>query len=59
MAEAPYQLWQCMTCGEIYDEAAGLPGEGIAPGTRFADLPDDWICPACGTAKKDFRPYEG
>jgi rubredoxin len=58
MAEAPFRLWQCGTCGEIYDEEAGLAQEGIAPATRFEDLPEDWICPACGTSKTDFRPYE-
>ena len=43
--------WQCNTCSEIYDEALGLPEYGIAAGTRFEDLPDDWVCPACGTPK--------
>jgi rubredoxin len=58
MADAPFLKWQCMTCGEIYDEALGLPADGIAAGTRFADLPDDWICPACGTPKSDFTVCE-
>jgi rubredoxin len=53
-----FRKWQCRTCGEIYDEAAGLPYDGIPPGTRFEDLPDDWICPACGTPKADFTPCE-
>lgn len=57
MANA-YRKWQCRTCGEIYDEAAGLPFDGIPPGTRFEDLPDDWICPACGTPKADFSPCD-
>ncbi|MDD3444149.1 MAG: rubredoxin [Zavarzinia sp.] len=56
--EAPFQVWQCQTCGELYDEALGLPEAGIPPGTRFADLPDDWYCPACGTPKSDFVLYE-
>jgi len=51
---AVYRKWECRTCGEIYDEAAGRPDAGIPPGTRFADLPDNWICPACGTAKSEF-----
>ena len=42
MTETAFIIWQCMTCGDIYDEALGLPHEGIAPGTRFADLPEDW-----------------
>ena len=39
----------------IYDEALGMPEEGIAPGTRFEDIPDDWYCPDCGTEKEDFE----
>lgn len=56
MSTAPFRLWQCQTCGEIYDEAAGLPDYGIPAGTRFEDLPDDWICPACGAAKSAYQP---
>jgi rubredoxin len=47
--------WLCLTCSFIYDEAEGLPEEGIAPGTRFADLPADWVCPDCGASKDDFE----
>ena len=46
--------WQCILCGFIYDEAAGLPAEGIAPGTRWEDVPADWTCPHCGATKADF-----
>lgn len=46
--------WMCITCGFIYDEAEGRPTEGIPPGTRWEDVPDDWICPDCGTPKSDF-----
>ncbi|EPZ16286.1 hypothetical protein M622_13740 [Thauera terpenica 58Eu] len=56
---APYRKWQCDTCGEIYDEALGCPESGIAAGTRFEDLPDDWICPNCGATKDNFSPYAG
>ena len=49
-----YKKWQCMSCGEIYDEELGLPDEGVPAGTRFEDLPEDWICPACGSNKSDF-----
>lgn len=49
------RVWKCMQCGTEYDEAAGWPDEGIAPGTRWEDIPDDWTCPDCGTAKTDFR----
>jgi len=54
MPEPGRRKWQCRTCSEIYDEAAGLPEYGIAPGTRFEELPDDWVCPMCGTPKSDF-----
>ena len=51
--------WQCETCGDIYDESLGLPEYDIAPGTRFEDLPGDWVCPVCGAGKKMFRPLAG
>ena len=54
MAQEPFQTWQCRTCGHLYDEAEGAPDEGIAPGTRWRDVPDSWICPLCGTPKRDF-----
>lgn len=48
--------WMCGPCGFVYDEALGMPDEGIAPGTPFADVPDDWGCPDCGVSKDDFFP---
>ncbi len=45
----------CTICGWIYDEAEGLPDEGIAPGTKFADLDDSFVCPVCGASKEDFE----
>ena len=51
--------WICMVCGWIYDEAAGDPEHGLAPGTRFEDIADDWYCPDCGVTKADFEPYQG
>ena len=59
MTEANYRKWQCSTCGEVYDEALGDPESGIAPGTRFEDIPEDWICPNCGATKDLFVPYAG
>lgn len=47
----------CTICGWIYDEAKGDPDSGIAPGTRFEDIPDDWYCPLCGVTKADFELY--
>ena len=45
----------CTICGFIYDEAKGIPVAGIAPGTRWEDLPEDWVCPLCGAAKSEFK----
>jgi rubredoxin len=44
----------CGLCGYVYDPAVGDPDSGIAPGTAFKDLPDDWTCPICGAAKEEF-----
>ena len=49
------KTWQCIVCDFTYDEAAGLPEEGIAPGTRWEDIPEAWGCPECGVAKADFE----
>jgi rubredoxin len=50
--------WQCIICGFIYDEVAGLPESGIAPGTSWNDIPDNWVCPDCGAVKEDFEMVE-
>lgn len=50
-----FKKYQCIVCGHIYDEAAGDPESDIAPGTKFEDLPDDWVCPTCGAEKEDFE----
>lgn len=47
--------YECIVCGWIYDEALGCPEEGLAPGTLWDDIPDDWICPECGVGKLDFE----
>lgn len=48
--------YECNTCGFLYDEAEGLPDEGIPPGTPWNQIPDDWVCPECGATKADFAP---
>lgn len=48
----------CKVCGYIYDPEVGDPGQGIAPGTAFEDLPDTWVCPECGMGKDEFEPVE-
>lgn len=50
--------FQCVVCGFIYDEAVGLPDDGIAAGTAWADIPIDWECPDCGVSKSDFEMVE-
>ena len=52
------KIWQCTVCGFIYNEALGLPEEGLAPGTAWEDIPDDWCCPDCGISKSDFEMKE-
>ena len=49
--------WICTTCGFIYDEAVGIPDQGIAPGTRFEDLPEAWLCPECTAEREVFELY--
>lgn len=44
----------CDVCGWIYDEAVGAPDDGIAPSTKFQDLPSDFVCPLCGVGKDQF-----
>ncbi|MBN2865544.1 MAG: FAD-dependent oxidoreductase [Thiotrichales bacterium] len=50
----PFQKYICKTCGLIYDEELGDEDSGLAPGTRFEDIPDDWYCPLCLVSKSDF-----
>ncbi|MBS4032605.1 MAG: rubredoxin [Clostridiales bacterium] len=53
------EKWVCTYCGYIYDPEKGDPDNGIAPGTSFESLPDDWRCPDCGAEKEDFEKYAG
>lgn len=48
------KIYVCDVCGYTYDPAEGDPNADIAPGTAFADLPDDWVCPVCGADKSNF-----
>ena len=45
----------CSVCGYVYEEEKGIPGAGIPAGTKWEDLPDDWVCPLCGAGKRAFR----
>ena len=50
-----FNIWECIICGWLYDESLGCPEDGIAPGTRWEDVPEDWTCPVCGVSKQDFE----
>lgn len=50
--------YQCTICGYVYDEEKGLPEQGIAPGTKWEDIPDDFVCPECGVGKEMFDVVE-
>lgn len=52
------RAWMCVSCGWIYREDKGDPVGGIAAGTAWDDVPDDWRCPDCGTPKSDFEMIE-
>lgn len=53
-----YKKYMCLLCGYIYDEEQGAPEDGIAPGTKWEAIPEDWLCPVCGAAKADFEMIE-
>ena len=50
--------YMCDVCGYVYDPEAGDPDNNVSPGTAFADLPDDWVCPDCGVDKDSFSVVE-
>ena len=52
-----WEVFICRACGLLYDESQGDEDSGLAAGTRFADIPDDWACPLCGVTKSDFEAY--
>ena len=47
--------YECTLCGYIYNPAKGDPDNDVAPGTAWADVPEDWVCPICGAGKDDFE----
>ncbi len=50
-----FKQYICVICGHIYDEEVGNEESGIPPGTRWEDVPEDWVCPDCGASKEDFE----
>lgn len=53
-----YKKYMCIVCGWIYDEETGSPEDGLAPDTRWEDVPLNWTCPDCGVGKEDFDMVE-
>jgi rubredoxin len=53
-----YKQYRCEMCNHVYDEAEGDPDSGIAAGTRWEDVPEDWECPICGASKSEFELVE-
>ena len=56
--EVEQKTFLCLVCGWIYSEAAGHPESDLKPGTRWDDVPQDWVCPECGVTKDDFTMIE-
>ena len=54
-AALSFSTWLCVVCVWVYDELAGDPQAGLAPGTRWEDVPGGWTCPDCGVSKQDFE----
>ena len=53
-----FKRYECVICGFIYSEEDGWPDDGIAPGTKWEDVPDEWMCPDCELSKSDFEMVE-
>lgn len=49
------EKYVCTVCGYIYDEAIGDPDNGVSAGTKFEDVPEDWVCPLCSVPKSNFE----
>jgi rubredoxin len=52
------KAYMCVICGYVYEEEKGDPDSGIEPGTRWEDIPLNWVCPDCGAGKEDFEMIE-
>lgn len=58
LSDKTMETYECTVCGYVYDPEVGDPEGGIAPGTPFEDIPEDWVCPVCGATKDQFEPAE-
>jgi rubredoxin len=56
--DGPMTRWRCTACDYVYDPELGDPDGGVPPGTRWEDVPDDWLCPLCYLGKEYFEPEE-
>lgn len=56
--EDDMKQYMCVICGFVYDEEKGWPEDDIAPGTKWEDVPPNWVCPECGARKEDFEMVE-
>ncbi len=52
------QKYECVVCSYVYDPALGDPDNGVAPGTAWEDVPEDWLCPDCGVGKDEFEAVD-
>jgi rubredoxin len=57
LEEMMMNKYEC-PCGYVYDPVQGDPDNGVAPGTSWNDLPEDWVCPLCGAAQEDFEKLD-
>lgn len=53
--KGPWRTYKCLNCGELYEEEHGCPDLDVPAGTRWDDLPEDWLCPQCGSDKRDYE----
>lgn len=58
LKEGEKGMYKCLACGYVYDPEIGDPDSGIAPGTKFEDIPEDWVCPLCGVGKDMFEKVD-
>ena len=58
-SETKEKWYLCMVCGYIYDPAVGDPSQDVMPGTSFAELDDEWLCPECFVGKSEFAEFDG
>lgn len=58
MTDGQHQRYKCLNCGYTYDAVDGCVELDVPPGTAWGDLPEDWLCPQCGSDRRDFEPMD-